>query len=134
MTINSVTLVKDLLVSFDVKDADDANNPYVGTIVGADLDWSIARSYGDLQVAHARMTFEGTTPDVETLNYFLLRLESGVIIPIAAEWVDAATFTSVTAPPDDVTIVVKQLPAAQIAMVLNVIRSLGYSCTSVATS
>lgn len=134
MQINGVTLSKGTRVSFPVLDADDANNPYFGTIVGADLDWAIARSYGDLPVAHARMTFAGETPDVETLNYFLLKLDTGVIIPVAAEWVDTANFANMANPPAPVSILVQDLPAANIPMVLSMIRALGYPCQVITTT
>ncbi len=100
---------------------------YRGTIRGF-TSIAGAKVYEDLAAIQQSMPSEVAAVSLNGQTFVLVETEDKVLRPFAIAWIDGDTFT-IEDNSIDRLIVVRDVPAENLDMVLNTIRTLGYDCS-----
>jgi hypothetical protein len=98
---------------------------YTGVVVGLDISYAAARVFKDVLSDHSKYIPDyGIKPDVETLEYILVKLDNDGIIPFAVEHLTQVVLLDVAV---TTNLLLYDVPASQLTLIRQFLTSINVS-------
>lgn len=100
-----------------------STSTYTGVVVGLGISYAAARVFKDVLSDHSKYIPDyGIKPDVESLEYILVKLDSGAITPFAVEHLTQVVLLDVAV---TTNLLLYDVPASQITLIRQYLTSIG---------